>query len=147
LLHNQNWDFAIWPTVAFNVANVMEVDPVSGEETAVLDDSPYMPGLQLSFGVAEARLFALTTYSSEASIKTDDDVLPLPLAPFMPVEFSCGREASSESTTTTSGGTAAAAAAATFCVNSSAGHTRVLHYQGPASTRSPCLTMTHRPAP
>ena len=58
LLHNQNWDFAIWPTVAFT-ENAMEVDPVSGREAAVLDDSPYMPGLQLSFGVAEARLFVL----------------------------------------------------------------------------------------
>jgi hypothetical protein len=60
LLHNQNWDFSIWPTVAF-AANATEVDPVSGRETDVLDDSPYVPGLQLSFGVAEARLFVLDT--------------------------------------------------------------------------------------
>jgi hypothetical protein len=66
LLHNQNWDFTIWPTVAFaNQANATEVDRVSGREIDVLDDSPYMPGLQLSFGVAEARLFVLDTHDSE----------------------------------------------------------------------------------
>ena len=57
LLHNQNFDFSIWPTVT--LANATEVDPASGGEAAVLDDSPYMSGLQLSFGPAEARLFVL----------------------------------------------------------------------------------------
>ena len=57
LLHNQNFDFSIWPT--FTLANAREVGPTSGGEATVLDDSPYMSRLQLSFGPAEARLFVL----------------------------------------------------------------------------------------
>ena len=62
LLHNQNFDFAIWPTV--NLTNATEINPASGGQAVVLDDSPYMPGLQLSFGPAEARLFVLESYGS-----------------------------------------------------------------------------------
>jgi hypothetical protein len=57
LLHNQNWEFSLWPTVHFSAANMQEVDPSSGAEASVLDDSPYLPGLQLSFGAGAARLF------------------------------------------------------------------------------------------
>eukprot|EP01043_Picozoa_sp_COSAG02_P066028 COSAG02_NODE_10143_length_2011_cov_14.027014_1_plen_519_part_00 len=64
LLHNQNWDFSIWPTVDF-AGTAFEVDPVTGAQADVCDDSPYMPGLQLSFGVAEARLFVLNVTASD----------------------------------------------------------------------------------
>lgn len=40
LLHNQNWDVTIWPTICFEATAVTEVEPVHGEETAVLDDIP-----------------------------------------------------------------------------------------------------------
>ena len=39
LLHNQNFDFTIWPTVI--LANATEVEPASGSEADVLDDSSY----------------------------------------------------------------------------------------------------------
>jgi hypothetical protein len=58
-----NWRFAYsaWPTVTFDtpVADIVEVDPWSGEEKPLLDDSPAMEGLQLSFDAAGARLFLL----------------------------------------------------------------------------------------
>jgi hypothetical protein len=62
LLQNQNWDMTLWPTVGFphaTAATVVEVDPEHGTEAVVLDDSPYMPGLQLSFTAGGARLLIL----------------------------------------------------------------------------------------
>lgn len=38
---------------------LFEVDPVSGEEIAAVDDVPTLPGLQISLDVAEARLFLI----------------------------------------------------------------------------------------
>ena len=62
LMHNQNWDSTLWPTIAFkrdvNASMVLELDPVTGIEAIVLDDSPG-PTLQLAFGAAEARLLML----------------------------------------------------------------------------------------
>jgi hypothetical protein len=62
LLQNQNWDMTLWPTVGFPhaaAAAVIEVDPEHGTEAAVLDDSPYMPGLQMSFTAGGARLLIM----------------------------------------------------------------------------------------
>ena len=72
LLHNQNWDMGIWPTIEFknlDPTTVLEVDPVTGSQAIVLDDSPeealWNPevantsGLQLGFGAAQARLLVL----------------------------------------------------------------------------------------
>jgi hypothetical protein len=36
---------------------LMEVDPVTGQEIAAIDDVPLLPGLQISLDVAEARVF------------------------------------------------------------------------------------------
>ena len=53
-LHNQNFDFNIWPTVGFvdsaKLANVLEVDLVTDtrRERAALDDSPLTKGWQIS---------------------------------------------------------------------------------------------------
>ena len=53
LLHNQNFDFTIWPTLEFHdkVSEVLEVDPETGVEAALLDDSPLMAGLQVRFSL------------------------------------------------------------------------------------------------
>jgi len=65
LLQNQNWDMTLWPTIGFPhvaasaASAVVEVDPEHGTEATVLDDSPYMPGLQLSFTAGGARLLIL----------------------------------------------------------------------------------------
>eukprot|EP01044_Picomonas_judraskeda_P007824 COSAG03_NODE_862_length_5589_cov_1348.742805_4_plen_73_part_00 len=63
LLQNQNWDMTLWPTIGFPgtaASSVLEVDPTHGTEAAVLDDSPYLPGLQLSFRAGGARLLILS---------------------------------------------------------------------------------------
>jgi hypothetical protein len=37
----------------------LEVDPLTGDEAPLLDDSPAMPGLQLNFQAAMARLLIM----------------------------------------------------------------------------------------
>ena len=61
LLNNYHFAYSAWPTVKFDVdpANVVEVNPKTGKETPVVDDSPDMPGLQLSLDAGEGRLFLL----------------------------------------------------------------------------------------
>ena len=61
LLNNYRHDFAAWPTVVFDCAaeDVREVCKKTGHEIDVLDDSPDMDGLQLSFDAGEGRLFLL----------------------------------------------------------------------------------------
>lgn len=58
-----NWDtaYASWPTVEFDAPadQVREVDPATGAEMAVIDDSPDMEGLQLSLDSGGARLFTM----------------------------------------------------------------------------------------
>lgn len=58
-----NYDFAYsaWPTVQFddNPAGVVEVSQENGQERKVEDDSPAMPGLQISLDAGEGRLFLL----------------------------------------------------------------------------------------
>ena len=70
ILHNQNWDAAIWPRVEFknyiDPTQVNEVDPQTGEENVVMSDL-YKPqhynrtasgsqSLVLNLVAAEARL-------------------------------------------------------------------------------------------
>lgn len=61
LLNNYHFAYSAWPTVTFDaeVSNVIEVNPKTGKETPVVDDSPDMPGLQLSLDAGEGRLFIL----------------------------------------------------------------------------------------
>jgi hypothetical protein len=61
LLNNYRFAYSAWPTVLFDAPlhEVMEVDPFSGKERAVIDDSPNMDGLQLSLGAGNGRLFLL----------------------------------------------------------------------------------------
>ena len=80
LLHNQNPDFNIWPTIGFvdsvKLADVLEVDPVTGAETALLDDSPLMEGWQISIQAGYARFLIVPTKSEPAGrhlvLKSDD---------------------------------------------------------------------------
>jgi hypothetical protein len=61
LLNNYDFAYSAWPTVVFDAdpASVVEVDPRTGKEIPVLDDSPAMPGLQISLDAGEGRLFLL----------------------------------------------------------------------------------------
>jgi hypothetical protein len=61
LLNNYSYSFTAWPTIEFDTASsrVVEVDPATGEERFIRDDSPAMPGLQLSMDSGEGRLFLL----------------------------------------------------------------------------------------
>ena len=61
LIQNYHFAYSAWPTVKFasDASVVREVSPKSGKETPVVDDSPDMPGLQLSFDAGEGRLFLL----------------------------------------------------------------------------------------
>lgn len=61
LLNNYHFAYSAWPTVGFDVeaVNVMEVSPKTGKEAPVMDDSPDMPGLQISLDAGEGRLFLL----------------------------------------------------------------------------------------
>jgi len=61
LLNNYRHDYAAWPTVVFDAepADVLEICKKTGSEIPVIDDSPDMDGLQLSFDAGEGRLFLL----------------------------------------------------------------------------------------
>jgi hypothetical protein len=61
LLMNYRFAYSAWPTVVFEVPaeQVRELDKRTGREVALRDESPDMPGLQLSLGDAEGRLFLL----------------------------------------------------------------------------------------
>jgi len=61
LLQNYRFAYTAWPTVLFDapLQDVLEVDPKTGKEVSVLDDSPIMDGLQVSLGAGDARLFLL----------------------------------------------------------------------------------------
>ncbi len=61
LLNNFSYCYTAWPTVKFaaDLNNVVEVDPATGKEMPVMDDSPNMAGLQLSLDSAEGRLFLI----------------------------------------------------------------------------------------
>jgi len=59
LILNDNYSFTAWPTVEFSSTQAMEVSKSTGEIAPVVDDSPELKGLQLSFGPGDARLFLL----------------------------------------------------------------------------------------
>ena len=59
LLNNYDHNYSAWPTVEFDGAGVVEVDAADGKERPARDDSPDMPGLQLSLDAGEGRLFLL----------------------------------------------------------------------------------------
>lgn len=61
LFNNYRHDYTAWPTVEFDLgpAQIVEVCKKTGNEIAVMDDSPDMDGLQLSFDAGEGRLFLL----------------------------------------------------------------------------------------
>ena len=61
LLTNYHFAYAAWPTVSFDapLEEVRYVDPWSGEEIPVMDDSPDMPGLQIALQDGEGKLFLL----------------------------------------------------------------------------------------
>ena len=62
LIVNHDYSFTAWPTLEFASANpgdVLEVSKITGDLLPVVDDSPELKGLQLSFGAGDARLFLL----------------------------------------------------------------------------------------
>lgn len=61
LLVNHSHSFTAWPTISFDVdeKSVLEVDKATGAAAPVVDDSPELTGLQLSFGAGDGRLFLL----------------------------------------------------------------------------------------
>ena len=67
MLHNQDPFFNSWPTITFqpsiNASSVYEVTPTgpgAGTEHIVLDDSPGLPGLQLTILAGAARLLVFS---------------------------------------------------------------------------------------
>jgi len=61
IINNYRFAYTAWATVEFNVPSdhVLEIDKHSGREILVYDDSPNMPGLQISLDAGEGRLFVL----------------------------------------------------------------------------------------
>lgn len=61
LLNNYRFAYTAWPTIEFDgpIENVREIDPETGEEIPVIDDSPDMLGIQISLDAGEGRLFLL----------------------------------------------------------------------------------------
>ncbi|MCC6235391.1 MAG: hypothetical protein IT580_22320 [Verrucomicrobiales bacterium] len=61
LLVNHSHSFTAWPTVEFEApdAAVQEISKTDGTVQPVVDDSPELKGLQLSFGAGDGRLFLL----------------------------------------------------------------------------------------
>jgi len=58
---NHNHSYTAWPTVEFDAdpKGVLEVSKATGKAAPVVDDSPELKGIQLSFGAGDARLFLL----------------------------------------------------------------------------------------
>jgi len=61
LLNNYHFAYSAWPTVEFDVpaAQVVEINPATGKEGPVVDDSQAMPGLQIALDAGQGRLFLL----------------------------------------------------------------------------------------
>lgn len=62
LILNHDYSFTTWPTLEFattSLGSVQEVSKTTGQIAPVIDDSPELKGLQLSFGPGDARLFLL----------------------------------------------------------------------------------------
>lgn len=61
LLNNYRFAYTAWPTVEFarDVGDIVEVNQETGQEIPLRDDSPDMPGLQLSIDAGVGRLFLM----------------------------------------------------------------------------------------
>lgn len=61
MIQNYRFAYSAWPTVVFDapVNAVREIDPATGREIPVRDESPDRAGLQLSLADGEGRLFLL----------------------------------------------------------------------------------------
>lgn len=61
MLSNYEFAYCQWPTVEFaaDLADVVEIDQTTGREVPPLDDSPDMPGMQLSLDAGCGRLFLM----------------------------------------------------------------------------------------
>jgi hypothetical protein len=61
MINNYHFAYSAWPTVAFNAPtnSIVEISPETGKEIPVEDDSPAMPGLQLSLDAGAGRLFLM----------------------------------------------------------------------------------------
>ena len=61
IIVNDSYSYTGWLTVHFDadLKHVQEVSKSNGQLAPVIDDSPDIPGLQLSFGAGDARLFIL----------------------------------------------------------------------------------------
>jgi len=61
LVNNYDHNYTTWPTVEFDAPDkdVIEVDVADGKEKPARDDSPDLPGLQISLDAGEGRLFLL----------------------------------------------------------------------------------------
>ncbi|MGI8907512.1 MAG: hypothetical protein ACR2IE_13600 [Candidatus Sumerlaeaceae bacterium] len=61
LLMNYDFAYTSWPTVEFSApaASITEIDKATGQEIPLHDDSPALPGIQLSLDAGDGRLFLL----------------------------------------------------------------------------------------
>lgn len=73
LLSNYHFAYSAWPTVAFaaEATDVIEIDQRTGRATRVIDDSPDLPGLQLSLDAGEGRLFLFPSEPPPPSRSTE----------------------------------------------------------------------------
>lgn len=71
LINNYSITYTAWPTVEFAVPleDVREVCQETGAEIPVRDDSPDMPGLQISLDAGEGRLFLMKNPGTSAERK------------------------------------------------------------------------------
>lgn len=62
LINNYRFAYTAWPTVEFNadISNIREIDKDTGKEIPVKDDSPDLPGLQISLAAGDGRLFVIS---------------------------------------------------------------------------------------
>jgi len=67
LLMNYRFAYSAWPTVVFDAPpdQVRELDKRTGREIPLRDESPDMPGLQLSLADSEGRLFLLPAVKAD----------------------------------------------------------------------------------
>jgi hypothetical protein len=61
LLNNYHFAYSAWATVEFNAPtnSVVEIDAATGKEVPLYDDSPDMPGVQISLDAGQGRLFLM----------------------------------------------------------------------------------------
>jgi hypothetical protein len=59
MVNNYRFAYSAWPTLEFDVPTdaVREIDPETGEEIPVIDNSPDLPGFQASLDAGSGRLF------------------------------------------------------------------------------------------